>query len=85
MVGGDVGGGQFARFVRDGSAGEIDGRSIEDAPHGDHHVLFADVGLFDQQLKQTDALLLLLFQQLLDLLGREQPVLHEGVCDAFSE
>ena len=46
---------------------------------------FADVGLFEDQLEQARAFLLLLLQQFLDLLDRQQAVFHQGVGDAFAK
>ena len=66
-------------------AGEIDRRRVQDAAHGDGHVLFADVGLLEDQLEQAGAFLLLLLQQFLDLLGRQQAVFDQGVGDAFAK
>ena len=66
-------------------AGEVDRGRVEDAAHGDDHVLLGDVGLFDDQLEEAGAFLLLLFEQFVHLLGGQQAVLHEGVGDAFSE
>ena len=61
------------------------GRHVQHASHGHRQVLFADVGLVHDELDEPRALLFLLFEQFLDLPGRQQAVLDEGVGDAFSE
>ena len=66
--------GHFARqqvgdFERDAEAGEVDGRRVQHAAHRNGHVLLADVGLFEDELEQAGAFLLLLLEQFLDLLG----------------
>ena len=76
---------QVGHFQRDADAGEIDGRRVEHAAHGDGHVLLADVGLFEDQLEQAGAFLLLLLEQFFDLLGGQQAVLDQGVGDAFTK
>ena len=54
-------------------------------PMRHRHVLLADVGLFEDQLEQAGAFLLLLLEQLLDLLWRQQAVFDQGVGDAFAK
>ncbi len=61
------------------------GGVLRTRPMRDGHVLLGDVGLFDDQLEQAGALLLLLLQQFLHLLGGQQAVLDQGVGDAFSK
>ena len=51
---------QLRYFEGNGQAGEIDRRRVEHAPHRNRHVLVADVGLFEDQLKQPRTFLLLL-------------------------
>ena len=76
---------QVGDLRRDADAGEIDGRDVQHAAHGDGHVLLADVGLLEDELEEARAFLLLLFEQFLDLLGRQQAVLDQGVGDAFTK
>ena len=64
---------------------QVDGRRVEDAAHGDGHVLLADVGLFEDELEEAGAVLLLLLEQFVHLLERQQAVLDQGVGDAFSK
>ena len=76
---------KFGHFDGDADAGEVDGRRVQHAAHGNGHVLLADVGLFEDEFEQARAVFLLLFQQFLHLLGRQQAVLDQGVGDAFSK
>ena len=72
-------------FGQDVDAGDVDGRDVKHAAHGDGEVLFAHVGFFDDEFDQARAALLLLLEQFLHLDGAQQAVLDEGVGDAFSE
>ncbi len=76
---------QVGNLDRDADAGQVDRRRVEHPAHADGHVLLADVGFFQHELHKSRPFLLLLFQQFLDLLGRQQAVFDEGVGDAFSE
>ena len=76
---------QIGHVQRDADAGEVDRGGVEDPAHGNRHVLLADVGLFEDQFKETGALLFLLFEQFFDLPGGEQTIFHQGVGDPFSK
>ncbi len=64
---------------------EVDRRDVQHAAHADGQVLLADVGFFHDQFDEAGAFLFLLFEQFLDLVRAQQPVLDEGVGDAFSK
>src|SRR5260221_13359929 len=68
-----------------GDASQVNGRSVEDAAHGNRHVLVGDVSLFENELEQACAILLLLFEQLFHLPGAQQPVFYQGVSDALAK
>ena len=61
------------------------GGVLSTRPMRNGHVLLADVGLFENELEQPGAALLLLLEQFLDLLGGQQAVLDQSVGDAFTK
>ena len=65
--------------------GQVYGRHIEDPTDRDGHVVFGDEALVRDELQEPGALFFLLLEEFLHLLGGEQPILHQGVGDAFSE
>ena len=81
----------MSRGTRSASSGgtirrvTLTGGVFKHAPHGHDQVLLGDVGLFHDQLDEAGAFLLLLLQQFLHLLRRQQAVLDQGVGDAFSK
>ena len=76
---------QVRHFEGDAEAGQIDGRRVQDAAHGNRHVRFGHVGLFEDQLEQAGAVLLLLLEQFLDLFDGQQAVFHQRVGDALAK
>ncbi len=65
--------------------GERDRVRAETAAHADHHVLFGDQLLFQQQLQQPAALFLLNVEDFVELLFGKQPIRQQCVGDSFSE
>ncbi len=76
---------QVGDVGRDADPRQVDGRDIEHPAHGHRHVLVADHLFVEHQLEQPRALLLLQFQQLLDLLVGQEAVLNQRIRDAFTE
>ena len=78
---------QFHNFGLDVDACEVDGRDVQHAAHADGEVHVADVLLvfINEQLYQSRTFFFLTFQQLLNLVRAQQPILDEGVGDAFGK
>ena len=82
---GHVLGHQVEHLLGHADAREIDRRRIQAAAHRDHHVLLGDVVAVGQNLQQAAALLLLDFRRLVELAGKEEPILDEDIRDAFAK
>ena len=69
----------------DAGAGQVDRRDVKHPAHRDGEIHLGDEIFFHHQLEEPGALFFLLFEQVGHRLGRDQPVFHEGIGDAFTK